>query len=76
MACLGAEERARDGGRREHGPSASPQTRKCTLLLSQRTGGQLEAELLDRISHATLLPITWGRHSHPQRQSARLPWFK
>src|SRR6185437_1333153 len=57
VARLGAEERARDRSRREHGSGAGSQARERALLLSQRAGGQLEAELLDRFGHTTVLSL-------------------
>lgn len=47
LAALGAKERACDGSCREHRPSTGSKPCEGALLLSQRAGGQFEAELLD-----------------------------
>ena len=72
VAGLGAEERARDRRRREHGARTSPQTRERALLLGQRVGGQLETELLDRFSHANGCTDRRGRLL-PRRDPPRAP---
>jgi hypothetical protein len=57
MAGLGAEERARDRRCSKDCAGTGSQARQRPLLLGQGIRGQLEAELLDRFSHATVLQI-------------------
>jgi hypothetical protein len=57
VAGLCAKECARDGRCGDDRASTSSQRREGALLLSQRIGGQLETELLDRLGHPPVLPI-------------------
>jgi uncharacterized low-complexity protein len=55
VAGLCPKERARDGRCGEDCACASSQRRESALLLAQGIGGQLETELLNRLSHLTVL---------------------
>ncbi len=45
------------------------QGRKRALLLRQRAGGQLEAELLDRFSHTVVLTLAWDGIPCPDKHA-------